>query len=234
MGVSGRVKGKNKTRDVTVEPGSAEGRDIGLSERQLGTPSPIPGGEHHILNHQTMRQQAPTPAPKPEFRGTMAHGVPAEKHTAHERANAMRGPNTTHDPKPEYQKLPRDLEQAPVPVRIVENGSDIRALITTSHRNISAPGWTNGAPNADPVRLVGRNSRRKHVLVLNEDPMNAARFASTLPVIGIQHNGSLLPNAMTSYLKIETEDELFCVSDTANSPRINIIEVFDLLQSEVQ
>lgn len=232
---TGRARGKNRTRDITVEPGSEEGRDIGLSDRMLGTPSPIPGGDNHLTNHPTMRRKVAAPVPPPEFRGMMAHGVPAEKHSAHERADAMRGPNTTHDPEPEYAKLPKkSLEQAPVPVRVVRDANDVRALTTTSHRNISAPAWSSGAPLSDPVRLVGRNSLRKHVLLMNEDPMNGARFASTLSVIAIQHKGSFLPNAMTSYLKVETQDELFCVSDSGTAPTLSVIEVFDQANSEVQ
>jgi hypothetical protein len=175
-----------------------------------------------------MRQSVPVPVAKPEFRGN-AHGVQPGSFTTHERANAMRGPDGAKTPQPAYAK-PAEKPPAPIPVRIVEEGQDSAPLLTTSHRNYSAPAFG----TADPIRLVGRNPQRKNVMLLNEDATNGARFASTLSVLGIQTHGSYLPPAMTSYLKLDTQDELYAISNTGTAPSISIVEVFSQADVPVQ
>jgi hypothetical protein len=212
-----RAQGKKNTpREVSVTPESAEGRNIGLSDRQLGTPSPIPGGDQHLLNRQTMRQKAPIPAPKPEYRGMMAHGVPAGTHSAHERADAMRGPNATHDPKPRYHKAPE--EPAPIPVKIVSNGNG------DTFRTASPYHFTLPAQGSDPIRLCGRDYSRKEVHLLNESSSSNIRFA-TRPSDLNNNGGALLPWPTNSYLKIETQDELYAVSADTGTPIISVIQV---------
>lgn len=216
MGRSGRIKGKNDTREVTIEPGSPEGRDIGLSDRMLGTPSPIPGGQDHLVNRQTMRQKAPIPDPKPEFRGTMAHGVPAEKHTAHERADAMRGPNVVKDPKPKYATSPK--EPAPVAVKIVEDGkAQVFRIASPYHFTLNAAG-------NEPIRLCGRDFSRKEIHLLNESTSSNIRFA-TRPSDLNNGGGALLPWPNSSYLKLETQDELYAISADSGTPIISVIQI---------
>jgi hypothetical protein len=231
MGRSHGHRGVKGVRPAQVEPGSAEGRDIGLSDRELGDPSPIPGGETHLVNHQTMRQLAPTPVPRPEFRGDMAHGVPPEKHSAHERAAAMRGPNSAHDPRPvpPHEPGPHEHPVPPVPVTIVEQGRDTRPLRTSSHRRYQLP-----PAGSEAVRLVGRNSGRVDLLMLNEDPTHNIRFAQRPSELDQPNAGTVLPATTSSYLRIRTQDELYGVSDDDASPFISIIEVFDKAESEVQ
>jgi hypothetical protein len=224
-----RAQGKRNTPRTPEITDTGEGRDIGLSDRVLGTPSPIPGGEQHLLNHETMRQTVPVQVPRPEFRGTMAHGVPAEKHTAHERAATMRGPNTTHDPAPALDR-PSGHPVAPVPVTIVQEGRDIRSLRTTSERRYVVPAFG----GADPIRLIGRNSDRVQVLLLNEDATHHIRLSKTIAGLQIQHFGAVLPATTSSYLKLKTQDELYAISDDSGTPAISIIEEFERPQSEVQ
>lgn len=220
---------RTQPRAVEIQPGSPEGRDIGLSDRQLGTPSPIPGGEDHLVNPQTVRHTIPTPVPRPEFRGDMTHGVPPEKHTAHERADSMRGPNSTQDPQPtvEHHKPPQNVP--PVPVYIVEQGRDVRPMRTSSHRRMQVP-----AAGSQPERLIGRNSGRIEVLLLNEDATHNIRFSNGIGELNGPSFGSVLPCTTSSYLKLKTQDELYGVSDDSATPYISIIEVFDRAQSEVQ
>lgn len=219
-----------KVESEEITPDSPEGRDIGLSDRTLGTPSPIPGGEQHLLNHQTMRQPVPTTLPRPEFRGTMAHGVPAGTHSAHERADAMRGPNTAHDPKPVLPKHRAPDPVPPVPVIVVEDGRGIRSLRSSSHRRYALP-----LAGTEPIRLCGRNSDRVQILLLNEDDATGGRFAQSIADLISPDSGSLLPSAMGSYLRLTTQDELYAVSEAPDmSPYVSIIEVFDKGQSEVQ
>jgi hypothetical protein len=231
----GRSHGRRGTKDCRtpeIDPDSAEARDIGMSDRELGTPSPIPGGELHLTNHQTMRQSTPTAEPRPEFRGVMAHGVPAEKHTAHERADAMRGPNSAKDPRPAPAPGPRGPHThpvPPVPVVIVSEGRDTRPLRTSSHRRYQVP-----VAGTEPIRLVGRNSQRVQLLMLNEDATHNIRFGQTMADLNQPSSGTVLPATTSSYLKFETQDELYAVSDDDSAPFISIIEVFDRPNSEVQ
>jgi hypothetical protein len=219
----------NECRPATVQPGSPEGREIGLSDRVLGTPSPIPGGEHHLVNPQTVRQEPATVQPRPEFRGTMAHGVPAGKHTAHERADAMRGPNTAHDPRPPAHARPTQRFD-PVPVRIVASGRDVDALLSSSHVRKLVPVF-----GSEPVRLVGRNSERLEVHLLNEDATTHVRFGHGPADLLVLHNGTVLPATTSSYTKFKVQDELWAISDadTGTGQYVSIIEVFDYANAEV-
>jgi hypothetical protein len=225
----GRRRGTAPMRQPEVAPGSDEGRDIGLSDRMLGGPSPIPGGEEHLLNHQTMRQTAPAPVPRPEYRGTMAHGVPPGTHSAHERADAMRGPNSAHDPRPPLVYARPVAQVPPVPVIVVEDGRDVRSLRTSSHRRYQVP-----AAGTEPIRLCGRNTARKSVMLLNEDSAHNARFSQTIADLVAANSGSLLVAGAKGYLELDTQDELYAVADDTNTPYVCVIEIFTTGQSEVQ
>lgn len=222
-----RAKGKHNQRQA-VAPDSPEGHDIGLSERQLGTASPIPGGAQHLVRPPVERHSVPIADPRPEFRGVMAHGVPAEKHSAHERAAAMRGPNTTHDPHPVHTPTPPGV--APVPVYVVQTESDRRALRSTSHRKYTVP--ANSA--VEPIRLCGRNSNRAELLLLNEDATHGIRFDIERSALTTAGAGTLLPAAMTGYLKLPTQDELYAISNDGSAPSISVIEVFTEPQGLLQ
>lgn len=227
----GRRVRANREPCADVQPGTPEGDDIGLSDRELGTPSPIPGGETHLINHQTMRQLVPITEPPPEYRGVMAHGVPAEMHSAHERADAMRGPNSAHDPRPVAPgpRGPHVHQVPPVPVTIVEEGHDVRPLRSSSHRRYILP-----PAGTEPVRLVGRNSDRVELLLLNEDADHNIRFAAGIADLNQPNSGTVLPCTTSAYLEIKTQDELFAVSDDDSEPAISIIEIFNRPNSEVQ
>jgi hypothetical protein len=76
-----------------VAPDSPEGHEEGQSARLVTDASPIRGGRNHLTNAPTVRREPPAPAPRPEHRGIMAHGVTPDQHTTRERADNMRGPN---------------------------------------------------------------------------------------------------------------------------------------------
>lgn len=217
-----RGRGKHDVRQPTIEPGTAAGRDIGLSDRQTGDPSPIPGGRPHIRNAPSVRQSVATPAPRPEFRGVMAHGVPPGPQTAHERAEAMRGPNSTHDPRPVFHG-PGDAPPPPVPVYVVENPNSVATILDSSMRRYTVP-----ATGSEPIHLVGTNGDRVEIKLLNED-------ASHNILVGYDkasvQNGltsvSTLPKGMTSYLSLPTKKDLWVISADSGTPIICAIEIFE-------
>lgn len=225
---------RHHNRDRTVAPDTPQGDDIGLSARQSPDGSPIPGGRQHLVNEAVGYVKPDIPAFRPEFRGMMAHGVPPGPGTAHDRAETMRGPNSTHDARPRHPQdhTPPKPQFPPVPVIVVNDASETRPLRTSSHRRVSVPLSTTAAPN-DPVRLCGRNTNRSHILVLNEDQVNAARFSKEFSNLA-SGAGSVLPAKMTSYQKIETQDELYALADAGGAVIVSVIEIYTRRESEVQ
>ena len=160
-----RAKGrKDDIRKPTVDPDSPEGHGYGESVRTAGATSPIPGGRPHLTNAQTMRQKAPIAEPRPEFKGMMAHGVPPEAHTPHERAEHMRGPAEVRGPAPEFEHLPPVIE--PVPVKVVE---EAKALRTLAGQFFTVP-----AQGTECIRIAGKDLTRAALLLLVETAAGAA------------------------------------------------------------
>jgi hypothetical protein len=215
-----RTPGRHSTeRTPQVDPESPEGRDIGMSKRTQGVPSPIPGGREHITQAPAVRREPPRPAPRPEYHGQNAHGVPPGTFTSGDRADMMRGPHDVRSPQPRYG--PTKEVVPPVPVYLVEQGSGPKPLRIAVPRHITVPGF-----NADPVLLCGMDSGRNLVRLLNEDASTNIRFANNLtsllqdPGSGgtpVSIGGALLPKSMTSYLAIETGDELWAICQSASS-----------------
>jgi hypothetical protein len=218
-------------RSPEVDPDSPEGHYIGMSGRTAGATSPIPGGEQHLTNAPTVRQLVPAPVSKPEHRGIMAHGMPPDTHTGHERGDAERGPNSHHatTPEPHHPDHEASARVPPVPVVIVQEGRDVQTLRSSSHRRLVLP-----AAGGEPVRLVGRNSDREEVSLLNEDATHNIRFASTIGDLNGPQAGTVLPATTSSYLRLKTQDELYAVSDDDSLPAISVIEVFERSGGEVQ
>lgn len=218
-----RGAGRNQARHPDeVQPNTATGRDIGLSDRQTGDPSPIPGGRPHIRNYPTVRQSVPTPVPRPEFRGVMAHGVPPGPQTAHERAEAMRGPNSAHDPRPEFHD-PGSPPPPPVPVYVVENPNSQATVIDSSMRRYTVP-----ATGSEPIHLVGTNSDRVEIKLLNEDSSHNILVGYDKASV---QNGTTsvctLPKSMSSYLTLPTKKDLWVISADSGTPIISAIETFE-------
>lgn len=232
----GRAKGKGTSRKPCITPGSPEGLAIGLSDRQqgqgspriAGESSPIPGGRDHLANYPTQEQKVPIPVPRPEFRGVMAHGVEPEHHSAHERAEAMRGPNDHKPLKPHYAGSGPG-QPVPVPVYVVAERGGPRPLRTATTRRVLVP-----ALNADPIILCGKDFNRTTVRLMNDDATAIIRFSNdptalvqdpatsgaTVRTIG----GAKLPAAMSAYQPIETQDEIWGIVQAATgTAEISII-----------
>jgi hypothetical protein len=210
---------KNPTRQP--RPGTPEGDEIGLSERQ-DPAGWINADTGNIVNYETVRQPVESPPPMDEFRGVMAHGVPHEEHSTEERAQAERGgPNDVQRPSPPQHHQPREIPPA-VPVFIVEEAGGPRVYRSASPRHLTVANNVN-----DATRLGGRNPKRNRIGLLNEDATTDVRFAVTPRDLN-SGGGALLPHAQTSYFWFETQDELYANTVSATlTVTVSIIEEFD-------
>jgi len=217
-----RAKGRQQRQPTAddIKPGTPEGRQIGLSARVQGHPSPIPGGQTHISNSPAVRHTVPVPPSDPEIGMGNAHGVIPGSHTNAERADAERGPNTVHHTMPRPRPhVPHERPQ-PIPVFLVEDAHD-DVLRTAAPHNITVP-----ANTAEPVRLCGRDTGRSEVMLLNESTTTDIRFAQRQSDLN-NGGGGLLPWPSNSYLKIRTQDELYGLSASGTAATVSVIQVFE-------
>lgn len=223
-----RAAGRKSNVPRQPVPGSPEGDETGLSERQDPAGSPIPGLTGNISNYETVRQApAVSGASFDEFRGMMAHGVPNDSETTNERALLERDGTLAkqHQPlSPPVHDVPR-VKPTPIPVYVVEEGGSGVVFLTASPRHFTVPTATGSVPG-DPVRVCGRNPRRNRVGLLNEDTAVNIRFAQR-PSDLVAGGGALLLSMTTSYLWLETQDELFALSAGTGTPVLSVIEEFE-------
>jgi hypothetical protein len=218
-------KARQQPRAVTVDPDSGEGREIGMSDRMQGAPSPIPGGAVHVVNAESMRQHTPAPDAPPEIKPINAHGVPPGSATTRERADLQRGTNGHSPPRPHVQPS-GNPPPPPVPVYVVEMGDNGGMYRSSAPRSFLLPA-ASGAAAGDPVRLCGREATRRRILLLNESTSSDIRFAQRPSDLN-GGGGALLPWPGNSYLTLHTQDELWAVSADTGTPKISIIQEFDL------
>lgn len=220
-----RAKGRTgRQREPKVEdiaPDSPEGRQLGLSNRVQGHPSPIPGGRPHISNSPAIRHSVPTPPSDAEIGMGNAHGVIPGSHTNAERADAERGPNTVHMTMPKPQRHPPRERPAPIPVYVVQDDRNDVVRSAAPH-NITVP----GTATADPVRLCGRDHTRSEVMLLNESTVTDVRIAQR-PADLNNGGGGLLPWPGNSYMKIKTQDELYAISASGTAATVSVIQIFE-------
>lgn len=223
-----RASGRKNTPREPV-PGTPEADEIGLTGRQgaKGT-SPIPAGSTggpHIVKRQAFRQPVPVGEQLPEHGGMMAHGVPPEAHTAHERGDAMRGPNEVKQPVPTYRHTPDG--PLPVPVYLVDRGQGSKPLNTLATDRFTIP-----AAGSDPVRIAGRDKTRTFILLLVETAAGAGGAAPQ--GIRFDHEvgnltlggGALLRAGAVSYLRLACNDELFAVSTDSSACVLSVIFLY--------
>lgn len=215
-----RAAGKHRVRPPIIDPDSGEGREIGMSDRMQGDPSPIPGGKQHIVNASATRQRTPVPDSRPEITDLNAHGVDPGTHTSRERAETMRGPNSVHrTPPPTF--APPEKRPEPVPVYLVEEGSAPRVLRTSAPHSITLQ-----ASTGEGVRLCGQDQNRTVVRLLNESTSSDIRYAQGPRDLN-NGGGALLPWPNNSYLNLVTQDELWAISADSGTPRISIVQEFE-------
>lgn len=219
-----RSKGRGAQRKPTVEdikPGTPEGRQLGLSARVQGHPSPIRGGADHISNAPAIRHTVPTPDSDREIGMGNAHGVVPGSHTNAERAALERGPNTVHATMPAPRHHPVHERPTPIPVYVVEDGNQ-DVVRSAAPRTLTVP----GTGTADPVRLCGRDRTRTDIKILNESTATDIRIAQRPSDLNAG-GGALLPWPSNSYVTIATQDELWAISATATNAAISVIQVFE-------
>ena len=214
----GRHAAPRQPRAEEIEPDSPEGRQLGMSPRMQGHPSPIPGGRRHISNAPAVRETVPVAPPEPEIGPLNAHGVVPGTHTNAERADAERGPNTVHAPKPVHHPV-RERPQ-PIPVTVVQDERNA-VFRSAAPRNFSVPGT-----GSDPVRICGRDTGRTEVMILNESTAQNIRIAQRLADL-TNGGGALIPYPSNSYVTIKTQDELYALSTSGTAATISVIQVFE-------
>lgn len=221
-----RARGKHTPREpVAVDSG--EGRQIGMSDRLVSDRSPIPGGQQHITNHPTVRQNVPVPVSDKEYGGLEAHGVPAGPGTTQERAEHERGPNQVKAVRPHFAK--EQNTPIPIPVYNVRPAGGKRPLSTMATDTFAIP-----AAGTAAVRIAGRDKDRTHILLLVETPPGATFGAPR--GIRVDHEvsnldtgkGALIPTGASSYLKMECNDELFAVSTDASTCQLSVIYLYEV------
>lgn len=212
-----RARGKHTERQVQVDENDPAARDIGASPRTQGVPSPIPGGRPHLSNAATVRRSVPTPDSKPEIRGTNAHGVMPGTHTTRERAEFQRGPNDLKQPVPTYRH--GTPPEPPVAVYIVEQAA-ATLRTATGHK------YTCQASTGEAIRLCGVDRNRVAVMLLNESTSSDIRWGYQ-PGDLAGGGGALLPWPGNSYVRVETQDELWAISADSGTPSVSIVQVFD-------
>jgi len=217
-----RASGRNGNRTRQPAPGSPEGDEIGLSDRQDPSGSPIPGMTGNIVNYESVRQSPATPDGSfDEYRGMMAHGVPNASHVTEERALMERGPLAQHRPPSPPQHAAPPARPVPVPVYVVAEGAGPSTFISASPRHVQLQ-----ATGGDPVRVCGRSPKRNRIGLLNESTSNDIRYAVNVGDLSTG-GGALLPWPSNSYLWLQTQDELYAVSAGAGTPLLSIVEEFE-------
>lgn len=219
-----RAKGRTgRQREPKVEdiaPDSPEGRQLGLSNRVQGHPSPIPGGRPHISNSPAVRHSVPTPPSDAEIGMGNAHGVIPGSHTNAERADAERGPNTVHMTMPKPQHHPPRERPAPIPVYVVQDDRN-NILRSAAPHNFTVP-----ANTGEPVHLCGQDHTRTEVMLLNESTTTNVRIAQSIADLN-NGGGALLPWPTNSYTKVSTQDHLYAISATGTAATVSVIQVFE-------
>ena len=180
----------------------------------IGT-GPIPGPPSHIINHPSVEQKVPAPKPLSPFRGQMAHGVRPDGQHWDRTDPAGRKPGGP------YGKPPGKPPPSPVPVYIVETAGTATPLLSAAPHHITV-----NAAGGDPIRVCGKDQHRTSLLLLNESPADGIRLGQK-PGDVDNGAGALLAPAATSYLRLTTQDEMWVVSDTGNTPVLSVIQEFE-------
>lgn len=211
-----RGRGNHQPRGVNGDqwPETGEAGEIGASDRTQGVPSPIPGGQQHIVNPEVVRQDVPAPIPRREIRGENAHGVEPGSFTTRDRADMQRGP--AHGPRPAHLPVVEREPIAPVPVYVVSTGAGQTPLRTAYTQQIRIPAF-----DSDPVKILGRDVRRGKVHLMNGSTADTIAFARHPGDLSLDQaaagtaaaGGAILPAGMTSYQGFTTSDELWAITN---------------------
>jgi hypothetical protein len=185
---------------------SPQGRELGLDDRD------IPGGLHHLIQEQTEPARPAVPETPPYFRGDMAHGVPAD----HDKIVRPDDKPRHHGSQGVHYELPSP-EPDPLPVYVVEKREKIPV-----RREALIDSITVAAQGGEPTRICSTDKDRVQIQLLNEDPVNIIRFASSQAELAAGE-GAALPAVTNSYTKLRTQGELWAWVQAGSTARLSRI-----------
>jgi hypothetical protein len=189
-------------------------------------PGPLPGS-HHYREHETaaghdMLDVGPA---KPYYSGGMAHGVETDVHHGG-RPSPKPGERTELEATRADTAREMGSPPDPVPVYIVKKGAGARPLTRAALLRRTVP-----AVGGDPFILVPKDPHRRTVQLLNESA-NKVRltYDPTAQPAAAPGTGALLPASMTSYLTIETQDEIWAWNEPGSSGTadVSVITSYDI------
>lgn len=202
----GHGKHTHRQRDLTP----AQDAEYGIEPER-----DIPGGDTHLINRQVLKQDVPAPEKLASHRGMMAHGVPPHEFEDRKHPGKQKAPQVPH-----YADLPKT--RPAIPVVIVEEAGGSKPLRSAAPQSYTLP-----AAGGDPVHVCGQDPTRREILLLNESQSSNIRFAQRLGDLA-NGGGALLPWPSNSYLKLETQDDLYAISADSGTPALSVIQVFEL------
>lgn len=181
-------------------------------------PKPLPGGHDYQGKKVTTHESVPIPPDKPYYAGGMAHGVKSPEHY-HGRIAPQHHERRQQESEREHEPEIGHYKVDPIPVYITEPGAGVHPMAQASFRQVTV------TLDADPIPIVERNPSRKRVLILNE---TAAPGGVRLRNGPNTDNGAFLPGGTSRYQAIETQDQIWAVTDslaTANQV-LSVIEEY--------
>ncbi len=194
-------QGGARVRDLFRESGNLLSREYGVPQADL------PGGQTHVVNPETHPHRPPGVPERPADYHKY-HGVPSDD-----------GPYETPDPSVGRAPRPAPLPEThdAVPVYVVEGPGGGKVTRSTGCDSISVDPL-----GSDPTRLLNRDAQRVKVHLLNEDSSTNVRVGSRSELA--EGRGAMLPAVTNSYLRLDTQDELWAVTVSATlSARVSVI-----------
>jgi hypothetical protein len=212
---------RRRATPVPAHPEHATAEQI--AEFGLAGP-PLPAGIAHPGYDEVQRERLHPKIPPPYYSGIMAHGVPVDLEHPPNHGRIAPTPQARHGHEAAVIPLhqPVEHEPDPVPVYIVERAGGGKGRMETATDVRTAP-----VSGSDPIRLTSQDLRRSRVALLNEDGTNDARISKSLADLAMG-KGILLKHGATTYLWIETQDDLYAVGATSAAVAISVIQEYEL------
>lgn len=184
-------------------------------------PDPLPGEHNYPVPEAVSHVELDVGAAKPYYHGGLAHGVPNTTHFGG-RIAPTESDRAAYEASDEAMPEPLDdIPLAPIPVYLVGGREGLHPDEVAEFKRITVP-----VAGADPVALIKADPDRTRVQILNEST-TAVRFNSR-PVTqpsAAPGDGALLPASMTSYLKVNAQNEIWatCEPGTSSPAAISVI-----------
>lgn len=183
-------------------------------------PEPFPGEHNYPVPKAVVHKELDVGPARPYYSGGLAHGV--ESPPVHGGRIAPTDADRTAYEASDHAVPETDkMFLAPVPVEIVSGRSGLHPDEFAEFTRIMVP-----IAGSDPVPIVKADPNRIRVQMLNESTV-AVRFNSR-PVTqppAAPGNGALLPASMTSYLRINLQNDIWaqCEPGTSGPAFLSVI-----------